>query len=196
MAEKRQSIGFGFVPEETQHHFLVILPRNNSDSVIVYERFEWDNDLHGKKLNQKIDLKNDRAKVRFAKHKWDGIADSLKDDFNRRLLQKKYPSGQWKVGQNPVQRLLGKELVLLAWAIEDCDPSVIPTALKNWNGLREEERWWLFTMANASTGSLDDKRGWRKALRYALTENPIMDINYKSDLFSHLINEKLEEYEP
>jgi hypothetical protein len=28
-------------------------------------------------------------------------------------------------------------------------------------------------MTNATTGHADDKRGWRKAIRYAITENPI-----------------------
>ena len=40
-------------------------------------------------------------------------------------------------------------LTLLAWAIEDADPALIPTAIKNWLGLAPEERWWLFTMTNA-----------------------------------------------
>ena len=31
-------------------------------------------------------------------------------------------------------------------------------------------------MANAVTGHADDKRGWRKAIRFALTENPVDDI--------------------
>ncbi|MBW9235484.1 DUF3780 domain-containing protein, partial [Leptospira santarosai] len=83
--------------------------------------------------------------------------------------------GRFKIGPNPVERLLGKEMVLLMWAIEDSDPHLIPVALKNWFGLSREERWWLFTMANAITGHADDKRGWRKAIRYALTENPVDD---------------------
>jgi hypothetical protein len=28
-------------------------------------------------------------------------------------------------------------------------------------------------MTNASSGGINDRRGWRKALRYALTENPV-----------------------
>ncbi|MCI0529792.1 MAG: DUF3780 domain-containing protein, partial [Nitrospira sp.] len=76
-----------------------------------------------------------------------------------------------------VSRLLGKELVLLAWAIEDADPTLIPIAVKNWLGLKPEERWWLFTMTNAATGHAINGRnkGWRKAVRYALTENPVSD---------------------
>lgn len=65
--------------------------------------------------------------------------------------------------------------MVLAWAIEDADPGTIPLAVENWLGLRPEERWWLFTMTNAATGHAirDRNKGWRKALRFALTENPV-----------------------
>src|SRR5699024_1442973 len=74
-----------------------------------------------------------------------------------------------------VQRLLGKELTLLAWAIEEADPALIPTAIRNWLGLAPEERWWLFTMTNAATGHALTGRGkgWRQAVRFALTENTV-----------------------
>jgi len=51
-------------------------------------------------------------------------------------------------------------------------------ALKNWLGVSREERWWLFTMTNAATGQALNHRGmgWRKAVRYALTENPVIDV--------------------
>ena len=83
--------------------------------------------------------------------------------------------GSWRPGANLVRRELGKELVLLAWAIEDADPGLIPMALANWNGLVPEERWWLYTQTAAATGHgiTDRGRGWRKAVRYALTENPV-----------------------
>ena len=92
-----------------------------------------------------------------------------------------------------MQRLFGKEMVLLAWAIEDCDPSVIPTAIKNWLGLSPEERWWLFTMTNAATGGLKDKRGWRKAVRYALTENPVEEPYRQMDILDLLISKNVDE---
>jgi hypothetical protein len=73
--------------------------------------------------------------------------------------------------------LLGKALALLAWAIEEAEPSQIPVAIKNWLGLAPEERWWLFTMTCAATGHAIHGRGkgWRVAVRYALTENPVAD---------------------
>jgi len=52
---------------------------------------------------------------------------------------------------------------------------LIPTAIRNWLGLAPEERWWLFTMTAAATGHALHGRGrcWRKAVRFALTENPV-----------------------
>jgi hypothetical protein len=83
--------------------------------------------------------------------------------------------GLWNASSVPVSRLFGKELVLLAWAIEDADPALIPAAIQNWLGLRPEERWWLYTMTNGATGHAiaGRNKGWRKAVRFALTENPV-----------------------
>ena len=188
MEEKRKAIGFGFIPDESQHHFLVNIPRNSDGKVVIYERFQWQENVE----TQTIDFKTDRPKVELAKYKWKQIADPLKEEFNNRLKKERLPVGKWHTGQVPVQRLFGKEMVLLAWSIEDCDPSVIPTAIKNWLGLSPEERWWLFTMTNAATGGLYDKRGWRKAIRYALTENPVEESQRQMDLFELLINRNAE----
>jgi hypothetical protein len=43
-------------------------------------------------------------------------------------------------------------------------------AVRNWLGLKPEERWWLHTMTAAATGyASQEGRGWRNALHYALT---------------------------
>ena len=65
---------------------------------------------------------------------------------------------------------------MLAWAVEQCEPGLYGNAVRNWTGLRPEERWWLFTMTAAATRPRQDVGvGWRKALRFALTENPLAD---------------------
>lgn len=188
MAEKKEAIGFGFIPSESQHHFLVVIPRNQNNNVVIYERFKWEENVE----SQTLDYLNDRPKVELSKHKWKLIEEALRIEFNERLKKENLPVGKWHTGQVAVQRLYGKEMVLLAWAIEDCDPSVIPTAIKNWLGLSPEERWWLFTMTNAATGHLNDKRGWRKAIRYALTENPIEENNKQLNLFDLAIQREID----
>lgn len=152
--------------------------------------------LSGKRMSktQMIDFNDDKCKVELSKHKWKLIEDTLKVEFNNRLKTENISVGKWHIGQIPVQRLFGKEMVLLAWGIEDCDPSVIPTAIKNWLGLSPEERWWLFTMTNAATGNLHDERGWRKAIRYALTENPVADKAPKQvSLFDMAIQRQIDD---
>lgn len=178
---KKHALGFGYIPEETKHHFLVITTLNSKNEVLVYERFSWDDSE-----KQTTDINYNNLKVVINKHKWNLVKDSLQQEFNNRLKEKNITVGRFKAGQVPVERLLGKEMILLLWAIEDCDPSVIPNALKNWHGLSREERWWLFTMTNAVTGNAYDKRGWRKAIRYALTENPVEEANKQGNIMEML----------
>lgn len=176
MTGKAQSIGFGFQPGESEHHFVVQLPHAKQEShVYITEHFEWDE--HEDKRELEYDLARDSSLLRVLldRSKWDMIAEEVKAEFNQRLKQNGFRIGRWKRGKNPLSRLLGKELVLLSWAIEDADPGSIPVAIKNWLGLVPEERWWLFTMTNAATGHAmgGKNKGWRKAVRFALTENPV-----------------------
>lgn len=178
---KKHALGFGYVPEETKHHFLVITSSSSKNPVLIYERFKWDDSE-----KQTTDVSDNNLKVSIDRHKWDLVKESLQQEFNKRLKEKNIVFGRFKIGEVPVERLLGKEMTLLLWAIEDSDPSIIPNALKNWFGLSREERWWLFTMTNAVTGNAYDKRGWRKAVRYALTENPIDDANKQGNIMEML----------
>lgn len=178
---KNQALGFGYIPEETKHHFLIRIPRSKNKEVIIYERFEWDN---AEEQNSGIDEKN--LKVVIKREKWDAVKSVIEKEFNRRLNATNIVVGKFKIGDIPVERLLGKEMILLLWAIEDSDPKLISTAVKNWLGLSQEERWWLFTMTNAVTGNAYDKRGWRKAIRYALTENPVDEQGLQGNIAEYL----------
>ena len=165
---------FGFDPAESAHHFLVHIPRGAAGEIQVSEHFTWDPETGSSAVN--LGAQQDgQIRVILARPKWDALADELRAEFNRRLRSMGRKAGSWKVGANPLRRELGKELVLLAWAIEDADPGLIPNALANWKGLVPEERWWLYTQTAAATGHgvNDRNKGWRKALRYALTENPV-----------------------
>jgi len=184
MVSKRILIGFGFNPDDSEHHFLVLIPKHHNESIIIYERFKWQRDSEFQEIDENID----KPKVALSYKKWKIIENTLSNEFNSRLKLKNLSASKWKTGQNIIERLLGKELILLAWAIEDVDESLISIAIRNWLGLSHEERWWLFTMTNASTGGLYDKKGWRKALRYALTENPIMEKEKQISLFESLID--------
>ncbi len=200
MAKTKEHLGFGFDPSESKHHFLVIIPKTATGKVLIYERFAWgdleDNaDLLEGILSlfdppeQKIEQRFDRLKCIISKNKWKEIEVALRTEFNQRLKERGQKAAAWKQGQTPVQRLFGKELTLLCWAIEDCDLKVIPIAIRNWQGLKPEERWWLYTMTNASTGEAHTKYGWRTAIRYALTENPITEKYQQRSIFDQFVND-------
>jgi hypothetical protein len=206
MAKTKDSIGFGFDPIESKQHFLVIIPKSFTAKVLIYERFDWETEEENEDKvpgdfsgfnppEQKIDQRFDRLKCELSKNKWKEIETALRSEFNLRLKEYGQKAGNWKPGQTPVQKLLGKELALLCWAIEDCDIKVIPTAIKNWLGLKAEERWWLYTMTNASTGDAHTKYGWRTAIRYALTENPVTDKHQQRSIFDQYVNDAIENYQ-
>jgi hypothetical protein len=177
--KNNSTLGFGFSTEHTEHCFVVTFPdsRAKDADILISEHFNWNPD---KEVSVEASF-NDRdrqIKVMLKRTIWEQIEEQVKAEFNCRLRGMGLKTGRWlKKGQVPVDRTLGKELTLLAWAIEDADPALIPTAIRNWLGLAPEERWWLYTMTNAATGhAINDKnRGWRKAVRFAITENPVME---------------------
>jgi hypothetical protein len=168
------SRSFGFDPSESQHHFLVHIPRGATQKIEISEHFTW-NEQTGSSPVTLGTQADGQIRVVLARPKWDAIADEVRAEVNQRLRRVGRRPGAWRVGHNLVRRELGKELVLLAWAIEDADPGLIPNALGNWKGLVPEERWWLYTQTAAATGHgvLNRGKGWRKAVRFALTENPV-----------------------
>ena len=186
---KSQTYGFGVEPTQTQNHFYTWIPSNENPSppcksgfsqvtgfeddfqlVQVFERFSWTAE------GEQILEPHDKLRIEISKHKWKNVKDALSTEFNARLKKDNLKVGKFpQKGSVVVERLFGKEMMVLLWAIEDCDSSLISTAVRNWKGLLPEERWWLYTMTNAATGELKDKIGWRKALRFALCENPVVD---------------------
>jgi hypothetical protein len=166
-----KTYGFGVTPELSLNHFFVQIPGAVDRPVQVYERFSWTEDEEQKPEHADI------LRIELSKHKWSKVSSALTAEFNARLKKDKMKIGKFVVGGTPVEKLFGKEMMVLLWGIEESDPSLIPTAIRNWKGLMPEERWWLYTMTNASTGHIHDKKGWRIALRFALCENPIEQMS-------------------
>jgi len=165
---EKQTKGFGVPNEVDPHHFIVEIPAAKNGDVVITEHYGIKAGVRG---NPEI---ADRCYL--PRKAWSCIAEEVKREFNQRLKEKNVAGSRWVVGNNPLERLLGKELLVLAWAVEQADEALIPNAVRNWIGLKPEERWWLYTMTAAATGSPNDAgTGWRKALRYALTENPLSE---------------------
>lgn len=111
------------------------------------------------------------TRVVLTRRFWSAIAETARKDFVARLKAKKLPSPRWTTGDNKVDRMLGKELCVLAWATEHANSVDECKAIAaKWAALKPEERWWLFSQTAAEAGLADDKdAGWRKALYYALS---------------------------
>lgn len=190
-----QAIDFGFLPKDTEHHFIVYI-KQNAKEVLFFEQFSYDPDLNYSTLTYSMAAAGSTCKCILNINKWDLISNDVRAEFNRRLKDYNFKSAGWKKGYNYLHRLFGKEILVLVWAIEEADPGKITLAIQNWLGLKPEERWWLYTITNAATGHAINGRGkgWRKALRYALTENPVtadrIDMNlYKNSNITGLFED-------
>ncbi len=161
--------GFG-CPETTDpHRFEVEIPPGRVGDVSIAECYGIKAGIGG--------LPEVAERCLLPRPIWSLIAEDLKREFNERLRAKKLNTSRWTIGLNAVERLLGKELLVLAWAVEKASPDTVPNAVRNWIGLRPEERWWLFNITAAATGHVKHADiGWRKALRFALTENPLAEL--------------------
>jgi len=154
------TLGFGVPATSDPHHFKVIIPRGNSGKVQISEY------LGLQALSDEFAVID---RVLLERPRWSAIRSEIQRAFNVRLKEHNLKTSAWKVGENPVDRLLGKELCVLTWAVEHMEMENVPVAVRNWLALRPEERWWLFGMTAMSTGGIDDgNKGWRLALRHAL----------------------------
>lgn len=161
------TIGFGAPVGIDPHCFEVHVPPGNSGEIHIIEQYGVAAGAFGRPTA-------DRCAI--SRKTWCAIRDDVKRHFNERLKEKNIMPGSWKTGVNKVERLLGQELLVLCWAVEAAEIRLASVAIRNWLALRPEERWWLFAVTAASTGESKHREiGWRKALRFALTENPVRE---------------------
>jgi len=153
---------FGFNPNDSGQHFQVDIPIDENAPVGISHFLEW--------AGEPTEPDDNQRRVELSRAKWEAIAEATAREFNARLRR----LHEWRPGHNLLCRQFGQELTLLAWAIEDADHPEIETAIANWLGLEPPERWWLYSQTAAATGHWQRGRnkGWRKAVRFALTENP------------------------
>lgn len=159
-AVRHATLGFGVPATSDPHHFKVIIPKANTGKVQISEYLG---------LQAQSDEFAVIDRVLLDRPRWTAIRAEVQRTFNARLKNHDVNTASWTVGENGVDRLLGKELCVLAWAVEGMELEKIPVAVRNWLALRPEERWWLFGMTAMSTGGINDgEKGWRLALRHAL----------------------------
>lgn len=176
----RKVIGLGFLPEEARHGFLIDIPKGkDGNNIICITEYRGDdlNDL-GARTVEPPSPNDPSLRVVINRTRWLALAPAFWEEANRRLRANGLPPAKFQKNPSkpvPVHPSLGKELCILCWAVEDAPPDDIPNALRNWEALAPEERWWLYTMTIATTGQAMQKGiGWRKALRAALADNPFV----------------------
>jgi hypothetical protein len=155
-----------------EHAFLVRLTKGREAKALVFEVFgRPPSDAHAQLAAPAAWAPETILRCEASRDVWDAAAPEARAEFNRRLRIEGKPVGRWATDDTAVQRLFGKELLLLLWAIEQSDvsPEEIAVGIRNWLGLKPEERWWLYTMTAAATGLAHQVgMGWRDALRRAL----------------------------
>jgi hypothetical protein len=163
MIQKVQCVDFGAPEQFGTHVFRVEIPAARIEPIRIIEDYGY-RGLEG-------GIPRDEQRVILSRAVWSGIAEIARREFNDRLKAARLPAGRWHAGTNLVERILGKELCILAWAAETASGGQIAVICSKWAALRPEERWWLFAMTVAEAGLPEDtQRGWRRALFHALSE--------------------------
>jgi len=160
---RKNTLGFGFNPDETEHHFYMVI---TPDEVEVYERFYWEDG------EQVKDLQDKNLILKMEKGKFNKVKSTLKKYMNEEMVKRGDKKGDLKDGAFPIERLLGKEIMVLLWGIEEINTSLIDAAVKSWAGFSNMDLWWIFTRTNAANGYYKNRMGWRKSIKYMLTEDP------------------------
>lgn len=169
--------GFGAADNPGVHTFRVEISSARSTPVRIVEDFGY--------AEREVGTQGEEERVVLERRVWSAIAETARREFNDRLKAAKTPTGRWRVGNNSVDRMLGKELCVLAWAAETATDEQIPVICRKWAALRPEERWWLFS-ATAAEGGLacDTQHGWRRALFFALSDGEKPATARRSHRFS------------
>jgi hypothetical protein len=167
-----QTTDFGAPASFGAHCFYVEIPAIARDAVSIYEDYGFDGDESRRETTE--------CRVILARELWTKIRDDARRDFNARLKAKKQSTGTWNTGTVKLDRFLGRELCVLAWAAEHASPSECLVICQKWLALRPEERWWFYSKTAAEAKLADQsQRGWRKALYCALSDGAGIQLGQK-----------------
>jgi hypothetical protein len=167
-----QTVDFGAPSDFGMHHFYVEIPAGPREAIRIYEDYGFDGDESRRETTE--------CRVVLARELWTKIRDDSRRDFNARLKAKKENTGSWTTGKVKLDRFLGRELSVLAWAAEHASPDECPIICQKWLALRPEERWWFYAKTASEAGvSSQTHRGWRKALYCALSDGTSIRLEQK-----------------
>src|SRR5271157_3650016 len=127
MRDKLETVDFGAPVAFGAHLFRVEIPAARNASVVIVEDYGY--------RGQESGIPRDEERVILERPVWSAIADIVRREFNARLKAAKILTGRWHTGVNLMDRLLGKELCVLAWAAETATPEQIPVICSKWAAL-------------------------------------------------------------
>ena len=127
MNDKPKTIDFGASTTYGAHLFRVEIPAARSEPIVIVEDYGY--------RGQEGGIPRDEERVILKRPIWSAIADIARREFNDRLKVAKVLTGRWHTGTNLVDRLLGKELCVLAWAAETASEEQLPIICSKWAAL-------------------------------------------------------------
>ena len=166
------TVDFAAPTEFGRHHFYVEIPTAPREAILIHEDYGFDGDEGRRETSE--------CRVILARELWNKIRDDARRDFNARLKAKKQSTGTWNTGQVKLDRFLGRELCILAWAAEHATTQECAIICQKWLALRPEERWWFYAKTAAEARlAQQTERGWRKALYCALSDGEGIKLGQK-----------------
>jgi hypothetical protein len=128
MIDSIKTVDFGAPEQFGGHVFRVEIPAAKTRPVLIIEDFGY-RGLEG-------GIPRGEPRVILPRAVWSAIADIARREFNDRLKAAKLIGSRWRSGTNLVERLLGKELCVLAWAAETANSNQLPVICSKWAALR------------------------------------------------------------
>ena len=118
MSNQPMTVDFGAPDTFGTHLFRVEIPASRKEPVVIVEDYGY--------RGQEGGIPREEERVVLKRPVWSAIADIARREFNDRLKAAKVLTGRWHTGTNRVDRLLGKELCVLAWAAETASEGQLP----------------------------------------------------------------------
>lgn len=163
-------LDFGAPATSDPYHFKAVIPESSTGRVKFSEHV-------GLQATSADSLIIDR--VLLDRRRGTAVRAKAQCAFNTCLFASGVRPGASNLGDDPVDRLVGEELCVLAWALEQIGTAKTPIAVRNGLALRPEGRWPLFGMAAISASAFmgDGKgKGWRVPLKHALGDMAQNDL--------------------
>ncbi|MBB5232975.1 DUF3780 domain-containing protein [Deinococcus budaensis] len=147
-------------PSSERPHMLVAVPTSKKELVNFYE------------VRENVEGRLARVlRAQLSHQQWSAIARTAEFTFNEHLRDAGERPGRFlKTGDTRLSlNNLGKELLVLVWAVEDATEDEVDVIRVSWQRLHRIERWWLFNQTVALNGDPRGRgKGWRAALKLML----------------------------